>query len=205
MWLFLSGPIWPAGGWPVRGARAGCARGADPPRHRYGPDHDARASAPGVMRGLFGHTWRCWAWIWAARRGSWACPFRSSTSGAVGGTMCAPPRHRRPFLKWPASGGASTRKREFPDRLQGSSHEAPDPGQSGGSGPADALPECRQSLSSPPLVLMVPLTPAGKNPPEVTSSGVRYAMFSTWAAVRLKASPLASVGTRLATAAVPMP
>ncbi len=50
----------------------------------------------------------------------------------------------------------------------------------------------------PPLVLSSPLTPAGKNPPDVTGAGFRYTILSTWPGEREYAIPLASNGTRLA-------
>ena len=61
------------------------------------------------------------------------------------------------------------------------------------------------SLSKSPLVLSFPFTPAGKNPPERTRSELRYTTFNTCSGVRPKAIAFASVGTRFATAAVPIP
>ena len=49
------------------------------------------------------------------------------------------------------------------------------------------------------VVVIVPFTPLGKNPPELTPVfGVRNTIRSTCEAVRVNASPLRSVGTMLA-------
>lgn len=54
------------------------------------------------------------------------------------------------------------------------------------------------------LVLIVPFSPAGKNPPLVTAARFWKTTFSTCGAVRPSTSPPLSVGTRLAVVASPM-